>query len=103
MMNTVAFFPVRAPLTALFQYVNGGSCKDLADKGIAYMENYELTVNSYDFCWGGSELHTFTSAEVRKLRVEAAEPTNNIMCRGMATHWGILKGSWLSNQFESYL
>ena len=65
---------------------------DLADKGIAYMENYELTVNSYDFCWGGSELHTFTSAEVRKLRVEVAEPTNNIMCRGMATPLGSLKG-----------
>ena len=30
MMNTVAFFPVRAPLTALFQYVNGGSCKSIS-------------------------------------------------------------------------
>ena len=65
---------------------------DLADKGIAYMENYELTVNSYDFCWGGSELHTFTSAEVRKLLVEVADPTNNIMCRGMTTPLGSLKG-----------
>ena len=65
------------------------------------MKEYELTVNRYDFCYSGSELHAFTSAEVRKLRVEVEEPTNNIMCRGMATHWGILKGSWLSNQFES--
>ena len=65
---------------------------DLADKSIAYMENYELTVNSYDFCWGGSELHTFTFAEVRKLLVEVAEPNNNIMCRGMATPLGSLKG-----------
>ena len=39
------------------------------------MKDYELTVNRYDFCYSGSELHAFTSAEVRKLRVEVAEPT----------------------------
>ena len=30
MMNTVAFFSVRAPQTALFQYVNGESCKSIS-------------------------------------------------------------------------
>ena len=56
------------------------------------MKDYELTVNRYDFCYSGSELHAFTSAEVRKLLVEVEGPTNNIMCRGMATPLGSLKG-----------
>ena len=55
------------------------------------MEDYELTVISYDFCYSGSEIHTFTSTEVRKPG-RGGEPTNNIMCRGMATPLGSLKG-----------
>jgi len=41
---------------------------------------------------GSLEIHAFASAEVHKFWVEVAEPTDNIMCSGMAIQLGNLKG-----------
>ena len=50
MMNTVAFFPVRAPRTALFQYVNGGSCQSISyssslSKSLSLSETLQIRVS----------------------------------------------------------
>ena len=50
MMNTVAFFSVRAPRTALFQYVNGGSCQSISycsllSKSVSLSEPLQIRVS----------------------------------------------------------
>ena len=56
---------------------------------------------------GSLEIHAFASAEVHKFWVEVAEPTDNIMCSGMAIQLGNLKGKltveplwWSKNIFD---
>ena len=51
--------------------------------GIVYIEDYELTVNGNDDCHDSSELHAFTSVEVHNFRIEAGDPTDDVMCSGM--------------------
>ena len=50
---------------------------------IVYKEDYELAVNGNDDCHDSSELHAFTSVEVHNFRVEAGDPTDDVMCSGM--------------------
>ena len=119
MMNTVAFFPVRAPLTALFQYVNGGSCKSISyssplSKSLSLSEALQIKV-SHTFKimnWLSiamnsvkvvpSFIHShLPKSESFRLRLRSLLIT--LCVAEWQPHWGVLKGSWLSNQFESYL
>ena len=119
MMNTVAFFPVRAPLTALFQYVNGGSCKSISyssplSKSLSLSEALQIKVshtwkimNWLSIAMNSvkvvpSFIHShLPKSESFKLRLRSLLIT--LCVAEWQPHWGVLKGSWLSNQFESYL
>ena len=56
MMNKVSFFPVRAPLTALFHYVNGGSCKSISyssplSKSLSLSETLQISHTWKNMNW----------------------------------------------------
>ena len=114
-MNTVAFFPVRAPLTALFQYVNGGSCKSISyssplSKSLNLSETLQISHTWKIMNWLSIDMisvtvvPSFMHSHLPKFESFGLRWRSLLITLCVAEwqpHWGVLKGSWLSNQFES--
>ena len=113
------FFSVRAPRTALFQYVNGGSCQSISycsllSKSVSLSKPLQIRVSH---TWKIMSLLSIAMISVKVvpsfiyshlpkserfgLRLRSLLIT--LCVAEWQPHWGVLKGSWLSNQFESYL
>jgi len=119
MMNTVAFFSVRAPRTALFQYVNGGSCQSISyssplSKSLSLSETLQIRVSQTWKIINRLSIAMISVTVVPSFIHSHLPKSESFWLRWRILlitlcvaewqpHWGVLKGSWLSNQFESYL
>ena len=112
------FFSVRAPRTALFQYVNWGNCQRISyssplSKSLSLSETLQIRVShTWKIMNWLSIVMIFVTVVPRFIhshlpksesRVEVESLLIALCVAEWQPHWGVLKGSWLSNQFESYL
>ena len=116
-MNTVAIFSVRAPRTALFQYVNRGSCQSISyssplSKSISLSETLQISHTWKIMNWlsiamiSVTVVPSFIHSHLPKSESFGLRWRSLLITLCVAEwqpHLGVLKGSWLSNQFESYL
>ena len=109
MMNTVAFFPVRAPLTALFQYVNGGSCKSISyssplSKSLSLSETLQIRVSHTWKIMNWLSINMISVTMVPSFMHSHLPKSESFWLRWRILliilcvaewqpHWGILKGS----------